>query len=680
MSVAQIIIIILVIAAIAALAAVYLTMRSSGSRFTFDIGGQTPRASGGDDSSGETTFKNRIFGQGVVSGGIFAALIAKLWSMQLVSNDQYTAQAESNRTRTISTSAPRGRILDCNGEELVTNRSSLTVVADTDVLNDDIELHLLANLLGMPKIAVKRKIQDQSAGAQSQRVIYSDASRRTVAYLGEHNDLFSGIGVEDRAVRHYPMGNLAAHVLGYTGNVTQDQIDASSKSTDEGTITYELGDQVGQAGVEYQYESVLQGVRGSQTVYVDANGNVTEYSGAVEAVAGSDITLTIDATIQKSAEEGLAYAIKKSRELGNSKCEAGAVVVLDATDGSILAMASAPTYNPSVFIGGISQDDWNELSSEDSSYPLMNRCIDGQYMSASTIKPIISLAALNNGIATADSTFYCTGYWTGFGPGSGQYCWLRTGHGTMTLQTGITYSCDVVFYEVGKGFWNASEDVKWGMQDTMRKWGLGSTTGVDLPSEAQGRVPDADWKWQYYSAYSDSDRQWKGGDNTNLAIGQGDLLVTPLQMACIYMGLANNGVQWTPHILKNVHSHSGTGSIIDYKPTQRLAIEEQKDYLDLVHRGMYGVIYEESETLTQHFTSLPVTVEGKTGSGERTGESATGWLAVFAPAENPKYVVTAVIEQGGFGATSAMYAVRTVLGTIYNQPDTVDSDSPESLN
>lgn len=679
MSVLQFVLIIVIVAVLAILLVVYISARSNGSRFTFDIGGQTPRASGGEDGSAESTVKGRLIGQGLLSGGMFAVLLARLWSMQLVSKDEYTKLADANRTRTISTAAPRGRILDRNGKELVTNRPSLTVVATTDVLEDELELQLLANVLGMPKIAVKRKIQDQSAGAQSARVVATDASRRVVAYLGEHADYFPHVTIEERQVRHYPYGNLAAHVLGYTGNVTQEQIDKSKDKTDEDAISYELGDLVGQAGIEYQYESVLQGIRGAQTVYVNANGVVTDYSTSVEAVAGSDVVLTIDADIQKGAEDALAFAIQKAREKGNKDCDSGAVVVLDAKDGSVLAMASAPTYNPSVFIGGISSDDWAALSDEESSYPLMNRCIDGQYMAASTVKPLITLSALDHGIATAGTTFNCTGFWTGFGKASGQYCWKRSGHGIMTLQSGITYSCDVVFYEVGKGFWYADDKDKWGMQDTMRTWGMGSKTGIDLPSEAAGRVPDPDWKWDYYSSFSDEDRKWKGGDNTNLAIGQGDLLVTPLQQALTYMGLANNGVQWSPHLLKSVRSHSGDGSIMDYKVSQRLSVQEDQARLDLVHAGMLGVIYDEDPSMAKHFTNLDVKVAGKTGSGERTGESATGWLCTYAPADDPKYVVVAVIEQGGFGATSAMYAVRNTLAAIYNQPDTALADTSSAI-
>jgi penicillin-binding protein 2 len=652
---------VLVVAAVVVL----LVMRAKGTKFKFDIGGQAPTASGGNDSSTESHFKGRLNGLSAVAGGIVAVLAGRLWFMQLMDTDEYSTAAESNRTRTLTTAAPRGRILDRNGEELVTNRPSLTVVADAEVANDDRELQLLANLLGMPKMAVKRNIQDASEGVQSQRVVAVDVSRMTVAYIEEHPDLFENVSIQERTQRHYPNGTLAAHVLGYTGTVTTDQL--NSESDDASSIDYQSGDITGQAGIEYQYESVLQGVRGEQTVYVDANGDVTGYSTTVPATAGSDVVLTIDAKIQKAAEEGLAHAIQASIAKGNKDCDAGAVVVLDCTNGDVLAMASAPQFDPGIFIGGISNDDWESLSDEASHYPLMNRGVSGTYASASTIKPIGTLAALNYGIADASSNWDCTGYWTGFGEAYGQYCWDHDGHGWIDLRNGIVYSCDTVFYEIGKNFYQS--DNPEGLQETYTKWGLGQTTSVDLPGESIGRVPTADWKWEYFSSYPDSDRQWQGGDTTNLAIGQGDMLVTPLQMACIYAGIANNGTIYKPHLLKQINNREGEGSVIDYKPEVLRQVDEKSSYMDLIHDALQGVIYEEDASVTAHFTNLPVTVAGKTGSGEKAGQAATGWFCAYAPADDPKYVVAAVVEQGGFGASSAMYAVRDTLGGIYDSPD-----------
>jgi penicillin-binding protein 2 len=398
----------------------------------------------------------------------------------------------------------------------------------------------------------------------------------------------------------------------------------------------------------------------------------------VPAESGSDVVLTIDATIQQAAESGLAKALEKAKATSDAdpNCNSGAVVCLDVTNGEVLAMASAPQFSPGIFVGGISNDDWESLSSESSSYPLMNRALAGQYMSASTIKPLSAFAALDYGIATAESGYDCTGYWTGFGDAYGQYCWLHTGHGYMTLQTGITYSCDTVFYEIGKSFYYSSD--KEGLQQTYRNWGLGSLEGIDLPGETAGRVPDAEWKWNYFSSYTDEQRTWQGGDTTNLVIGQGDLLVTPLQMACVYMGIANRGTIWRPHVMKSIRSRSSASSVIDYKPEAAHTTTEADSSYSLVEAGLTGVIYEESAAVAAHFNNLSVAVAGKTGTGEKADEAPTGWFCAYAPTDSPRYVVAAVCEKGGFGASSAMYAVRDVLGAIYGEPDDSEVVSTDS--
>ncbi len=658
-------IIIVLAVLLAALVIAFLLVGRGESRFKFDIGGSAPTAAGGSDMSTEGGFKTRLLGLDVFAGSIIVVLLARLWSMQLISSNDYSNQAESNRTRKISVGAPRGRILDRNGKELVNNRPSLTVVAKPDVAEDAVELKVLANLIGMPEMAVKRKVSSSTESAQSMRTVAVDVSRRVVAYIGEHPYVFSDVSVEERTQRNYPQGNLASHVLGYVGTVNSDQLENEDEAEDK--ITYESGDIVGQAGIEMQYESVLQGVKGEQTVYVDADGNVLSYSSSVDAQSGSDIVLTIDSAIQKAAEDSLNGHIQRLRDSGKGECYGGAAIAMDVTNGEIIAMASAPTYSPSVFVGGVSYDDWQNLSSEGSWNPLINRAVSGQYPSASTIKPLSTFAALNYGIANVDSAYDCAGYWTGFGEGFGQYCWDHNGHGHIDLENGITFSCDVVFYEIGKGFYYSSRQD--GLQDTYRKWGLGSSEGIDLPSEASGRVPDAKWKWNYFTSSDDQARSWQGGDLTNLAIGQGDLLVTPLQMLCVYSGLANNGEVWRPHLLKGVKSSLGGGAVVEYKNSVLRSVKEKDEYVDIVHKGLSGVIYRESAEQASHFTNLSVQVAGKTGSAETSHDDPTGWFIAYAPADNPKYVVASVVENGGFGSEGAMLVVRDILGAIYNEPD-----------
>lgn len=663
-----VILIVLLTVLICALMAAFLLKVKSSRRFTLDIGGGTPRASGGSENSPSSHFKSRINATGIFAGTVIGALFMRLWNMQVISSSSYTEQAEKNRTRSISTHAARGRILDRNGAVLVGNRPSLVVLAEQSVLEDEAELHILAALIGIPKAVLRLKIEDSSQGLQRGRVIAVDVSRRVVSFINAHPSLFDGVSIEARSQRSYPLGSLAGQVLGYTGVITSEQLKASQDNQDEGKITYEPGDVVGQSGIEASYENVLQGIKGEQVVFVDADGNIVNHSSSVEAQSGSDVVLTLDADIQKAAEDSLSSTIKRLQEHGKPDCFGGCAIAMDVTNGEIIAMASAPSFSPNMFVGGISSDDWDMLSSKSSHNPLLNRGIGGQYPSASTIKPLSALAALNEGIATPQSSYMCTGYWTGFGAAFGQYCWLHTGHGPMTLQTGITHSCDVVFYEVGKGFFYSSN--KDGLQQMFKKWGLGSKSQIDLPGELQGRIPDEVWKREYFASYPDDAKAWQGGDNTNLAIGQGDLLVTPLQMLCVYAGIANRGSIPQPHLMKSIKSTSNSGSIIDYKCSTRISVDEKDEYMDLIQRGLYGVIYEESQAQASHFTNMKEKVAGKTGTAETSHETPTGWFIAYAPYDKPRYVVASVLENSGFGSDGAMYVVRDILGALYHEPDT----------
>lgn len=663
-----VILIVLLTVLICALMAAFLLKVKSSRRFTLDIGGGTPRASGGSENSPSSHFKSRINATGIFAGTVIGVLFMRLWNMQVISSSSYTEQAEKNRTRSISTHAARGRILDRNGAVLVGNRPSLVVLAEQSVLEDEAELHILAALIGIPKAVLRLKIEDSSQGLQRGRVIAVDVSRRVVSFINAHPSLFDGVSIEARSQRSYPLGSLAGQVLGYTGVITSEQLKASQDNQDEGKITYEPGDVVGQSGIEASYENVLQGIKGEQVVFVDADGNIVNHSSSVEAQSGSDVVLTLDADIQKAAEDSLSSTIKRLQEHGKPDCFGGCAIAMDVTNGEIIAMASAPSFSPNVFVGGISSDDWDMLSSKSSHNPLLNRGIGGQYPSASTIKPLSALAALNEGIATPQSSYMCTGYWTGFGAAFGQYCWLHTGHGPMTLQTGITHSCDVVFYEVGKGFFYSSN--KDGLQQMFKKWGLGSKSQIDLPGELQGRIPDEAWKREYFASYPDDAKAWQGGDNTNLAIGQGDLLVTPLQMLCVYAGIANRGSIPQPHLMKSIKSTSNSGSIIDYKCSTRISVDEKDEYMDLIQRGLYGVIYEESQAQASHFTNMKEKVAGKTGTAETSHETPTGWFIAYAPYDKPRYVVASVLENSGFGSDGAMYVVRDILGALYHEPDT----------
>lgn len=670
---AQLIVIVAGVILLAAIVGSIFFLRGHDGRFTFDTqNGTKPRASEGEGNTTGVAANGRFKMLTAGVAAVFAAIIAKLWSMQMVSSDYYEEMAERNQTRTVTTPAPRGRILDRNGVALVDNRASLAVVAYRDVAKDTTTVRHLANVLGMPYMAVMRKIQDNTEGAQSPHTIATDVRRSTVAYIQEHASAFPGVSIAERTERSYPYGTLACHVLGYTGTITREQLERQEKQSEDerkGDIVYQSGDIVGQAGVEYQYERLLQGIRGEQTVKVDAAGNVVGQAGAVPAKPGSDIKLTLDLKIQKACEEGLELGLEIAHKTA-SETMCGACVCLDCTNGEILGLASAPTFDPSVFVGGVSSDVWSELNRDDGDRPLINRVVSGQYMSASTIKPFSAFAGMEYGVYTASMSSDCRGWWTGLGEGSGKWCWLHEGHGPRNLQTGIRDSCDVVFYDLGKNFFYDKKNPE-GLQEMFRRWGFGSKTGVDLPAEAEGRVPDAAWKESFFKDWSAEERTWNAGDMTNIAIGQGDILVTPLQIATAYAGIARNGEELEPHILLSAVSRDGDGDAYTVQPRDRMNVEiTSPGSYDVVHEGLRSMIYDESPATAVHFTNLPVTVAGKSGTGEKAGEENYGWFVAYAPYEDPKYVVACLIEQGGFGSTCSMPVVRHVLGALYDSPDT----------
>lgn len=659
-------IILLVICAVLALVLLFVFLRFGRSQASFklDIGGAAPKASGGNDKSSETHVNKRILGLGIGIGGVFSLIIARLWSMQLVNSDYWKQQAESNRTRTVTTLAPRGRILDRNGQELVGNRPSLTVVASSDLLQDEIELQLLANLIGMPKQAVRRKIQDTSEGAQSMRTVSIDVSRRIVSFLYAHPTFFPGVEIEQRTQRSYPNGGLAAHVVGYTGTVTEEQL--KKQKTDESGLKYQSGDVVGQSGIEYQYESVLQGIRGETQVYVDASGEVLDVKNSIDALSGSDIRLTIDVNTQKLVEDTLDKYIERAKAKKYDATEASCVV-MDCTNGEILAMASRPNFTPSTFVGGIASSDWENLTNEDSNYPLLNRAIAGLFPSGSVIKALTTFAGLDNNIATAQSSWVCTGWWTGFGEAYGMECWLKTGHGTVNLVRAITVSCDIAFYEIGKGFFYAENGE--GLQQKYREYGFGSLTGIDLPGEQEGRVPDAEWKWNYFVNSPDDARRWQGGDNCNIAIGQGDFLCTLIQLVGVYCAIANQSGIWRPHLLKSVMAAAGEGTVVDYKPEMTKEISEPEANRNLVYSGLQGVCYESSVSANKLWSQVPVRCAGKTGTAEMTDGLPIGWFVGFFPFDDPKYVIAANINRVKSGELDVMPIVANIASHLFGGED-----------
>ncbi len=606
-----------------------------------------------DAAKGGTTMRRRFvmfMGLAVVAlGGLFT----RLWSMQVLSGESYSARAEENRITTYSTRAPRGRIYDRNGVELVGNRSSFAVLVDSKVQNDEQVIRRLSNVLGIPRESVRSLAASESSGAQADREIAMDVDERAVAYIAEHPTAFEGVRIEVQTVRTYPHGTLAAHVLGYTGTISEDEL----ASTTEG-MSYESGDVVGKDGAEQAFESYLQGDHGVQSVEINAAGEVVGTVDSVDSVQGNDIKLTIDVKLQKVAEQALEQAYIDAAAAKNYKASSGAIVCMNARNGEILAMASSPTYNPANFIGGISADDWEALNDEDSGYPLSNRCIAGLYPAASTFKGFTGLAGLEYGFASNSAIWTCNGTWTGFGKEWPQKCWNTYGHGTIGFHKGIVESCDTVFYEIAKKFYHYKKD-KTALQEYVESWGFGSRTGIELPGEMAGRVPTPAWK-EAYNVDAPENQPWQPGDLSNLVIGQGDLLVTPLQICCGYAGLATGKVP-KPVLLREVLAEDGKEVVVKGSSFQGNTFKpkfSQKN-IKTMRSGFRDVVVD--GTVKRVFEDLGVATSGKTGTAEVAGKDNYAWYVGYAPSSNPKYVCACCIEQGGTGATTAAPAVRSVL-------------------
>lgn len=604
------------------------------------------------------TFRQRMKPRIAILGGIvmtvLLVLLIRLWSMQVVNGATYAAQAESNRVRTITTIAPRGRILDRNGKPLVTNRATLAVVVQPSVRDDDELLTRLSNLLSVPLPELMERVNSVKEAALAPRVVAIDVPLETVAYLSEHESEFPGVEVQTRAIREYPQGKLAAHVLGYTGEISDSEL-AEAEFSD-----YDPTDIVGKAGAERAFESVLQGDRGVKLMEVNASGEAQRVIKETDPEPGRDVVLTLDIEVQKITEKALQDALREAHKQKFTKAKGSSAVVLDVKSGEVLAMASTPTYDPSVFLGGISNKEWRSLTSTSSEFPLTNRAIMGQYPAASTFKAFIGMAGLQEGITRQWATYRCAGYWTEMGDQWGKWCWKHSGHGIESLMDGIADSCDVVFYEIGYKFYKIKGEP---LQASLRSWGFGKPLGIELPGEASGRVPDAAWKKAFNENYPEY-QQWLPGDTVNMSIGQGDLLVTPLQIGSTYAGIANNGKVMQPHVLRKVLGSDGSTVIGPTKKVVHTA-DVSKRNVDIMDSALRGVTTQ--GTAGRVFRGFPIAVSGKTGTAQIAGKDDFAWFVAYAPASDPKYCVVVAVEQGGHGGSVAAPATREILSVLFDQ-------------
>lgn len=619
----------------------------------------------------------------VVVFALFAALFARLWYLQVLSSEDYLEAAEANRIRVVQVEAPRGRILDRNGAVLVDNRVSIVVTIDRvqfAELDDDDAAAMLNRLAaemtryGAPATVEELldRVNDQRYSLYAPVPVAEDVTEELKIYVDEHRELFPSVEVERVAVRRYAFGTRAAHVIGYVGEINDQELeDRASKPK-----TYIRGSQIGKTGIERIYEDDLRGMPG-QTVYeVDANGRPVRIleDQSRPPIPGDDVWLTIDITTQAMAEDLLAEALdaaRKRRPSGDNpqnEATGGAVVVLDPRNGSVLSMASYPTYDPSDFVSGISSSRWAYLTDDANHFPINNRAIQGEYAPGSTFKLISGLAAMSTGVRHPDTPYNDTGAYVIDGC-SGEQCRFRnagsTAYGIVDMARAMTVSSDAYFYSIGADFWNARGQLgEEAMQETARLFGLDQQTGIPLPSEQSGRIPTPEQRREQFDANPGlfAERNWFTGDNVNMAIGQGDVAVTPLQLANAYATFANGGTRYAPNIAFKVTRGGNEESVKrTIEPRINGTVEIPAEHREAMLRGLIGVTTAPKGTATGVFEGFPhdtYPIAGKTGTAQVSGKADTALFSAFGPAYAPEYQVSVVMESSGFGSRSAAPVAR----------------------
>jgi penicillin-binding protein 2 len=626
---------------------------------------------------------------GIVVVSLFASLFARLWYLQVMAGPEYKVAAEVNRVRVVAVEAPRGRILDRNGKVLVDNRISVVVTVDRSALRElskkeharvlgrlSEELTRAGQPLTVPDL--EARIADERFSPYTPVPVAQDLPEELKIYLEEHAAEFPSVAVERLSVRSYPYGKLAAHVVGYVGEINDTEI----KAQEGKKKAYQLGDEIGKSGVEKIYEDDLRGKPGVRKIEVDADGNPVRLidDGSSVPVPGDDVVLSLDINVQAVAEqalvEGLDAAKGRRVRAGNppNKAPAGSVVVLDPTNGTVVAMASYPNFAPAEFVNGISSSRWAELNDPASRYPLNNWAIQGQYAPGSTFKLFSGYAAMTSGVRAPGDTYLDKGVYT-VPNCRGASCTFRNAgsqaHGRVDMRKAITLSSDVFFYDIGAQFWIQRDRLggEEAMQEKIRRFGLGTETGIPLPSEQDGRIPDPAQRRRFCEevACVEGAEKWRTGDSVNMAIGQGEVAVTPLQLANGYATFANGGKRYSPNIATAVRT-GGTDRVLrTIDPRLTATIDMPPDVRQALLDGLIGVTTADKGTATSVFRGFPNDtwpVAAKTGTAQVSKKADTAVFAAFGPATDPKYVITVFLEESGFGGVAAAPVARRLFDVL----------------
>jgi penicillin-binding protein 2 len=581
--------------------------------------------------------------------------------------------AANNGVEEIYTPAPRGEVLDRNGNVLVGNVNEPVIEVQRQIAEQNpAMLSRLAPLLGMTVTQLNQALNNLEYSPYAPVPVLPDATPQEILYVQENPGLFPGVTATTESVSTYSsVGVATANIVGYVGRIDQSEY---QKLKSKG---YLPNDQIGLAGVEATYESVLRGTPGVQRVQVDSAGQVLAVLSSTPPVPGDNLVLTIDGRIQEAAENALQAGLVAARASTHNgvpfPAPAGAAVVEDPQDGTVLALATDPDYNPQEFVGGISNAQYAAYQNPAANQPLLDRTIQGVYAPGSTFKLITATAGLQYGLVTPDSPFDDTGS-------------IKIGNqtftnndkealGVITLPSAITESSDNYFNAIGAelwdGYYSSRQFPEDALQQVANEYGLGNQSGVPLPGESSGLIPTPQSVALDYKLYPKdyATGTWYTGDSAQTAIGQFEDLVTPLQLANAYSTFANGGTLWEPRLAKEVENRAGK-VVKAYASVRKGAVTLPAADRQAMLAGFQGVVQAPAGTAYGIFTGplASYDIAGKTGTAQVQGKQSTSVFTSFAPATNPQYEVTAILEQAGYGADVAGPVVRQIYDALYNLP------------
>ncbi len=570
---------------------------------------------------------------------LFVMLLGRLYWLQVIRHDHFQALSENNRLRIRTIRAPRGQILDRKGRPIAETQASYDLICSPiDVRDLDGEIRLLGEIAEFDPDEVQEKIREaRKTNPYSSITVARDLRFEQVSVIEFNRETLTGFSILVEAKRSYPYGPGFSHVLGYVGEASRDELDASDDES------LEMGDVVGKYGLERSMDAVLRGVNGGRHVEVDAAGRDKRLVEEVLPRTGGTVNTTLDADIQKTAEEAI----------GN---RAGAVIAMVPKTGDILAFVSSPGFDPNVFSRGIRKSEWMALA-QDVRKPMQNKGLQGTYAPGSTVKPLVAMAALEEGMQDPKATVGCPGY---LQIGNRRFrCWREKGHGTVDMYKGIVQSCDVYFYTMGL---RLGPDV---IAKLEKGAGLGTITGIDLPGERSGLVPDTEWKRKA------SKERWYDSERAILGIGQGAVHVTPLEMLAGYATLATGGEVMRPRIVRGIVRMDGSATQTPVQSLRKLPWKPEN--VAFIRRALAGVVNDYG---TGGGAKLPgIEVGGKTGTAQVAAVKGKmiksedlpyelrdhAWFVGFAPVADPEICVVAMLEHGGHGGSASAPIVKAVM-------------------